>query len=110
MTELLVAMAILTGVLVPLGWAIASERKLARSLYQRAVAMELVDGELESLLAGERGVYGMGRHEYRVTARAATNLPPGQFTLTVESSLVRLEWRPQAKHHGGTVTREGRIQ
>jgi hypothetical protein len=110
MTELLVAMAILTGVLVPLGWALASERRLARSLYQHAVAMELVDGELETLLAGEWRAYGPGKHEYRVTAQSATNLPPGKFALTVESNVIQLEWRPEVKHHGGAVIREGRLQ
>src|SRR5262245_55483384 len=49
MTELLVAMAILVGVLIPLAWSLTSERRLARGLYERAVAMQIVDSELEVL-------------------------------------------------------------
>ena len=58
MVELLVALAILTGVLLPLAYSFVSERRLARSAYQRAVAMEIVDGEMEVLLAG--GCFGIG--------------------------------------------------
>ncbi len=106
MVELLAAMAILAGVAVPLGWSLASERTLARSLYQRAVAMEILDGELEVLLAGEWRAFGTGTREYEVHSQAATNLPPGTFTLTVDSKRVHLEWTPTAKHHGGAISRE----
>ncbi len=111
MIELLVAMAILAGVLVPLGWSIASERRLARALYQRAVAMQIVDGEMEALLAGEWRSFGQGRHEYPVNAASAANLPPGKFVLTIEpNQVVRLEWQPAVKHHGGSIKREAQIK
>jgi len=109
MTELLVAMAILAGVLIPLGWSIASERRLARALYQRAVAMEIVDGEMETLLAGNWRAYTPGRHEYLVHATSAKNLPPGHFFLTVGPAQLRLEWKPEVKQHGGTVSRAARL-
>jgi hypothetical protein len=44
-TELLVALALLVGLLLPLAYSFVSERKLVRACYQRAVAMEIVDGE-----------------------------------------------------------------
>lgn len=110
MTELLVAMAILAGVMMPLAWSISSERRLARSLYQRAVAMEIVDGELETLLAGEWRAFQPGQHEYSVRSVAATNLPPGAFLLTIRTNLVRLEWQPQIKGHRGAVMRESLAQ
>jgi hypothetical protein len=109
MVELLAAMAILAGVAVPLGWSLASERTLARSLYQRAVAMEILDGELEVLAAGEWRAFSPGTREYQVHARSATNLPPGAFTLTIDSKRVRLEWTPAIKHHGGAISREARF-
>ncbi len=56
MVELLVAMALLVGALLPLAYSIASEMRYARAAYQRAVAMEIVDGELEVVAAG-----GVGR-------------------------------------------------
>src|SRR4051812_36219234 len=42
MTELLVAMALLTGALLPLAYSFRSEKRLANASYQRAVAMEIV--------------------------------------------------------------------
>ncbi len=106
MIELLVAMALLTGALLPIAYSIASEKRLARSVYQRAVAMEIVDGETEVLAAGAWRQYTNGVFPYEVHALAATNLPPGQFVLTVDSGRLRLEWRPEVKHQGGPVVRE----
>src|SRR5438128_11984527 len=84
MTELLVAMVLLTSALLPLAYSIAGERRLARALYQRAVAMEIVDGEMELLAAGEWRAFTPGRSDYSVRAGAATNLPPGRFLLTIQ--------------------------
>ena len=106
MVELLVAMALLTGALLPLAYSIASERRLARSSYQRAVAMEIVDGEMEVLAAGGWRAFTPGTHEYPVAAGAATNLPTGRFLLHIEAGKARLEWRPSVKMHGGPVVRE----
>ena len=106
MVELLIALAILTGVLLPLAYSFASERRLARSDYQRAVAMEIVDGEMEALLAGEWRAYPPGTQDYRVHAGAATNLPPGRFILSIQPAKLRLRWQPAIKDHGGPVTRE----
>lgn len=106
MTELVVAMALLTAALLPLGFSIASEKRLARSYYERAVAVEIVDGEMEVLLAGGWRAFKPGTHPYTVRANAAANLPPGRFLLTLKSDTVKLEWRPAAKHHGGPVVRE----
>jgi hypothetical protein len=104
--ELLVAMALLTGSLLPLAYGVASEKRLARACYQRGVAMEIVDGEIEVLAAGQWRAYPAGVSEYRVSALAATNLPPGRFQLTIQADKVRLEWKPSVKDHGGPVVRE----
>ena len=106
MIELLVAMALVAGVVLPIAYSISYEKHYARALYQRAVAMEIVDGEIEVLAAGEWRSFTNGVQEYPVHAGAATNLPPGRFVLTLSEQKVRLEWRPAVKQHGGPVLRE----
>lgn len=110
LTELLVAMALLVGALLPLAYSIASERRLARAYYQRAVAMAVVDGEMEVLAAGGWRAFTPGTREYLVQAGAITNLPPGTFLLTIDERVVRLEWKPAVKQHGGGVVREVTIK
>jgi hypothetical protein len=106
MIELLVAMAILGGVVLPLAYSIAAERRYARAVYQRAVAVEIVDGETEVLAAGGWRAFTNGVMAYHVQAHATTNLPPGGFTLTMTPEKLRLEWRPSVHQHGGPVVRE----
>lgn len=106
MVELLAATALLTAALLPLAYSLSSEKRLARAMYQRAIAMEIVDGEMELLAAGGWRAFTNGVSEYRVTAAAATNLPPGRFMVSVTLPKVRLEWRPEVKDHGGLVARE----
>jgi hypothetical protein len=109
MVELLVAIAILATAILPLAYSVTSEKRFARAAYQRAVAMEIVDGEAEILAAGAWTNFATGSHPYLVQSLAATNLPPGQFTLTIQDSFVRLEWKPDVKQHGGGVVREFRV-
>ena len=106
MVELLAAVVLLTAALLPLAYSISSENRVARAMYQRAIAMEIVDGEMEVLAAGGWRAFTNGVNEYRVKAAAATNLPPGRFILSVAPPKVRLEWRPEVKDHGGAVVRE----
>ena len=110
MAELVVAMALLAVAVLPIGYSIGSEKVLARSCYARAVAMEIVDGEMEVLLAGEWKSFAPGTHDYIIHSQAATNLPAGKFLVTVSSGKTRLEWRPEDKHHGGPVIREALIK
>jgi len=102
----MVAMALLAGALLPLAYSLAKERQLARATYQRTVAMEIVDGEMEILAAGGWRSFSPGRQTYRVNAAAAANLPVGNFWLTLEPGKLRLEWQPTVKGHGGSVVRE----
>ena len=86
MVELLVALAFLVGVLFPLAYSFVSERRLARAYYQRAVAMEIVDGEMEALLAGQWRAFPPGTHDYRCmpapppTCRPAASSSPSNRT------------------------------
>jgi hypothetical protein len=111
MAELLIAMAMMTGVLLPIAYSITSEKRLARTAYHRSVAMEIVDGEMEILAAGEWRSFAPGSHEYPIHAIAATNLPPGRFLLTIGTNKVRLEWQPTAKKYGAPVVfREAKLK
>ena len=106
MVELLVAMALVVAVLLPFAYSFAAERRIALASYQRAVAMEIVDGEMEVLVAGEWRAFPPGTQDYHVHAGAATNLPPGRFILSVQPGKLRLRWQPALKDRGGPVSRE----
>lgn len=110
MTEVVVAMAILTLAVLPLAYSFVHERQLLKRAYYHAAAMEIVDGEMEILAAGEWRSYPPGRQSYTVRAGSATNLPPGEFQLTVGSNRVRLEWIPQDTHVGGRIAREALVK
>jgi len=104
--EAVVALGILALVMIPISFSFVSEHRACRASYDRAVAMELVDGEMEILRAGEWRQFPRGSRPYALTGAAAANLPPGRFILTVQERLLRLEWQPGAKDQGGKVTRE----
>lgn len=106
LAEAVVALAILVAVMLPLAFAFLQETRLCRAAYFRAVAMEIVDGEMETLAAGEWREFQAGRQPYPVRAAAATNLPPGAFLLTLQPGRARLEWNPKAHGAGGLVVRE----
>lgn len=104
--ELAVALGILAVAIVPLGYLLHQERQLARAYYYRAVAMEIVDGEMEILAAGEWRAFPEGSHPYTVRGEAANNLPAGKFVLTLREKRIRLEWLPGQPGCGGKVARE----
>jgi hypothetical protein len=104
--ELVVAIAILAIVFLPLAYAAGSTTKLFRAKYDRAVAMEIVDGEMEILAAGEWRAYPEGSQPYPVNAKAAANLPAGNFQFTRAGNHLRLEWSSTAKRDVGVVVRE----
>ncbi len=105
-TELVMAMAILVLAMIPLSYAVLHERKLGRALYYRAVAMEIVDGEMEVLRAGNWRRFAEGSHPYATRAESARNLPPGKFVLTREAKRLRLEWMPDKRGKGAPMARE----
>ena len=108
--ELIVAMGILAVTMIPISFSFFGEQKLLRVYYQRAVAMEILDGEMEILAAGGRRMFAGGRQVYRVNAAATTNLPAGDFWLTLDSGRIQLEWKPTVKDHGGSVVREATVK
>src|SRR5262245_5983576 len=52
-TECVIAMSILAVVMLPLAFSFLQETKLLRVYYHRAIALEIIDGEMEKLAAGE---------------------------------------------------------
>jgi hypothetical protein len=109
-TDFLVGMMLLLGALLPISLSIATEKRAAVASYHRAVAMEIVDGEMEILMAGEWRTFTPGTHEYPLPGGAVTNLLSGKLLLTLQSNRIRLEWRPAEKQHGGPVVREARVK
>ena len=105
-TELIVAMAIIVIALFPLAFSFAQEARFLRSCYNRAIATEIVDGEVEVLLDGEWRAFTEGTQDYTPHALAVTNLSSGKFQLTITNRRVRLEWLPSEKDLGGKVLRE----
>ena len=88
---MLLELIIALGILAMVGGSFATvhwqEQKLVKEYYYRAIAMQIVDGEMELLLAGEWKACRKGSHPYTVRARSAENLPAGRFVLTVGEML-----------------------
>jgi hypothetical protein len=104
--EVVMAMTILIIAVLPLGMTLNSDARLFGATYQKAVAMEIVDGEIEILAAGGWRNLPEGTRPYAVRADAAANLPPGQFLLTRAGNHLRLEWSAAKKSGIGTIVRE----
>lgn len=110
MVEMIMAIAILFIAALPLAFTIHADAKVFKATYQRAVAMEIVDGEMEILAAGGWQSVSEGTHPYTVRAAAAANLPDGQFKVTRAGRHLRLEWLSN-KHIGiGPVMREADVK
>lgn len=110
MVDLVVGMAILTLAIIPLAFPFAHERQLLRDEYFRGVAMEIVDGEMEILAAGEWRDFPDGPQAYAVHADAAARLPSGHFQLTKTGKHLRLEWTSDNRQGIGAVVREVTIK
>ena len=108
--DLIVALAILSLAIVPVGFSFARERQVLKIEYARSVANEIVDGEMEILAAGAWKNFPDGVQNYSVHAGAATSLPPGYFQLTKTGNHLRLEWNPDAKRGVSAVIREVTIK
>jgi len=106
----MVALAILALAVLPVGYSVSQERKLTRAYYFRAVAMEIVDGELEVLRAGAWRQFKEGAQPYEPRAESAAQLPPGRFTLTLTGERLRLAWQADGKGARTAVVREGRVK
>ena len=113
MVELVVAMVILTTALMPIALSIIKDQRAFRTYYFKAIAMEIVDGEMEILRSGYWREFQQGPQPYLTTAKAAANLPEGDFILTLKGKLIRLEWKIKEgryRYYRVHVVREVNIQ
>ena len=110
MIDIMVGLAILTLALLPLGYTFVRERHVLKIEYCRSVADEIVDGEMEILAAGAAKNLPDGSQNYPVHAAAATQLPPGHFSLTKTGKHLRLEWTPDVRHGFEPVVREATLK
>ena len=106
MLDLAVALGLLAMAMTPVAVSYAHENRLIQDEYQRAVAMEIVDGEAEVLAAGDGKNYPEGTHDYAVHLKAAQSLPEGTFQLTRTGNHLRLEWKSTERLGIGPVVRE----
>ena len=107
--DLVFGLAILSIAILPLGFSFAHERQMLKAEYFHSVANEIVDGEMEILVAGEAKHFSDGVQNYPVHAVAADRLPPGHFQLTKTGNHLRLEWLAEGKSGVGPVVRETTI-
>jgi hypothetical protein len=96
-TEMVVAIGLLVMAMLPLSASLLREQKLCRAYYEKAVLMEILDGEMEALAAGEWRAFEEGSHEITINTVAAKALPAGKFAFTRSGRQLRLEWIPEKK-------------
>ncbi|KAB2671559.1 MAG: hypothetical protein DVB31_04540 [Verrucomicrobia bacterium] len=104
--DALVALGLVVVLILPMGFGAVANQRLMRQTYQRAVVMELIDGELEVLASGDPQRAPVGVREIRMGGYAATNLPSGKFLLTRTDRTCRIEWVPTDTRHAVPFARE----
>jgi len=106
-TEAVVAMGILVMAVIPLGYLFLKDSRLFRISYQRAVAVEMVDGQMEILAAGEWQSFPEGTNSYSAHPGPAAHLPAGRLVLVRSGKHLQLKWTPEKRGTGiGSVVRE----
>ena len=104
--ELVVAISLLTVTVIPFAYSFLNSERLMRQAQYRAVAMEVVDGEVEVLALGGLSRKPEGESLMVFHRGAATSLPKGQFVLVRRGNQGALEWKPERPLLGGAVRRE----
>ena len=103
--DVAVAITFLALVFIPLSISSSGDLDLARRHYFEAVALQLIDGEMDVLLAGERRKYTTGEHRITPVGEAVQNLPEGEFVLTVHDQKLTLAWVPTKRAKWGRIER-----
>lgn len=103
--DVAVAITVLALVFIPLSVSSSGDLDLARRQYFEAVALQLIDGEMDVLLAGERRKYTPGEHQIKPVGEAVQNLPEGEFVLTVHDQKLTLAWVPTKRAKWSRVER-----
>ena len=103
--DMAIALSLLALVFIPLSVSSSGGLDLARRHYFEAVALQLIDGEMDVLLAGERRKYTLGEYGITPVGEAVQNLPEGKFVLTVKQKQLTLTWVPTKRAKWGRVER-----
>ena len=103
--DVAIALTVLALVFIPLSVSSSGGLDLARRHYFEAVALQLIDGEMDVLLAGERQKYTTGEHRIKPGGDAVQNLPEGEFVLSVQDEKLTLAWMPKKLAKWGRVER-----
>lgn len=98
--DLLIAIGLVVLGVLPLGFGFVHHRKLVRDATTRAIVLELLDGEMEILAAGEHRSFTNAVQTFPLKGAAVLNLPPGTCTLTRSTPSppgidLALEWKPE---------------
>jgi len=101
--DLLVALALLMIAVLPLAYSFTADQRAMRAAYERAVAMELLDGELEMLAAGAWRNHPVGTNVITLTGNAAVNLTTNRALLIIQTNSIRLEWRTAKRASTGII-------
>ena len=104
--DLMLAVSILMLLFIPFGVTSSGKLDLARRQHFEAVALQMIDGELDVLLAGERQKYLLGEHKITPPGEAVKTLPVGEFILIVKEKQLYLAWVPEKEAKWGRVERE----
>ena len=100
--DLMLAVSILMLLFIPFGVTSSGKLDLARRQHFEAVALQMIDGELDVLLAGERQKYPLGETP---PGEAVKTLPVGEFILIVKEKQLFLAWVPEKEAKWGRVER-----
>ena len=103
--DVAIALTVLALVFIPLSVSSSGGLDLARRHYFEAVALQLIDGEMDVLLAGERQKYTTGEHRIKPVGDAVQNLPEGKFVLTVQDEKLTMAWVPTKRAKWGRIER-----
>jgi hypothetical protein len=101
--DLVIALAILVMALLPLAYSFVADQRAMRAAYERAAAMQLVDGEMELLAAGGWRDYPPGTNVITLTGNAAATLTTNRALLIIETNSIRLEWRTAKRASVGII-------
>jgi len=104
--DVVLAVSILILLFIPFGVTSSGKLDLARRQHFEAVALQMIDGELDVLLAGERQKYPLGEHKITPPGEAVKTLPVGEFILIVKEKQLSLAWVPEKGAKWGRVERE----
>jgi len=112
--DLLTAIGLVVLAVLPLGFGFVHHRKLVRDATTRAIVLELLDGEMEVLVAGEHRAATNTLQNWPLRGAAVLNLPQGACTLsrshpTPAAIELMLEWKAERPGTIQSVRRAIRI-